>query len=52
LALAEDGVTPPGIDPEHQRIRSASLVLPADASFLDGVGDAIVVRVGVAQTSV
>ena len=29
-ALVEKGVTPPGVDPEHQRVRSASIVLPPD----------------------
>ncbi|GAA1881456.1 aromatic ring-hydroxylating dioxygenase subunit alpha [Asanoa iriomotensis] len=52
LALAEQGTPPPGLAPEHQRIRSASIVLPADQSMLDGVRDAVVARPGVAQTTV
>lgn len=52
LALRDEGTPPPGIDPEHQRIRSVAVVLPADQAFLDGVQDAIVARPGVAQTSV
>ena len=52
LALDEDGVSPPGIDPVHQRVRSASIVLPIDQSFLEGCADALVARPGVAQTTV
>src|SRR6202035_356023 len=29
-ALVEKGITPPGGDPEHQKIRSVSVVLPPD----------------------
>ncbi|GAB3055982.1 Rieske 2Fe-2S domain-containing protein [Intrasporangium mesophilum] len=52
LALRDEGTVPPGIDPEHQRIRSVAVVLPEDQAFLDGVQDAIVARPGVAQTTV
>ena len=31
--LRDHGVTPPGVDPSHQRVRSAAIVLPADAPF-------------------
>jgi hypothetical protein len=51
-ALAETGVLPPGRDPEHQRIRSAALVLPPDASFVTAAADALRVREGVAHASV
>ena len=27
-ALADKGITPPGVDPAHQRVRSAALILP------------------------
>ena len=29
-ALAEKGIMPPGVDPAHQRVRSAAVVLPPD----------------------
>jgi phenylpropionate dioxygenase-like ring-hydroxylating dioxygenase large terminal subunit len=52
IALAEQGVEPPGSAPEHQKVRSAAIVLPHDVPMLDGVKDAVVVRPGVAQTTV
>ncbi len=51
-ALAEKGVKPPGIDPVHQRVRSASLVLPPDQAFKDAAREALISRPGVAQTTV
>jgi phthalate 4,5-dioxygenase len=29
-ALVENGTIPPGVDPEHQKVRSAAVVLPRD----------------------
>ena len=52
IALAEDGVAPPGIDPEHQQVRSVAIVLPQEASFLDSTAEAARVRPGTPQTSV
>jgi phthalate 4,5-dioxygenase oxygenase subunit len=52
LALAEDNVTPPGVDPEHHRVRSVSIVLPKDTNFIDGSAEGLVARPGVAQTTV
>jgi phthalate 4,5-dioxygenase oxygenase subunit len=52
LALAEQGVTPPGVDPEHHRVRSASIVLPREQPFQEGVADGMIARPGVAQTTV
>jgi hypothetical protein len=51
-ALAEKGVTPPGVDPAHHRVRSASVVLPPDQAFKDAAREALTVRAGVAQTTV
>jgi hypothetical protein len=51
LALQEDGVTPPGVDPAHHRVRSASIVLPKEESFLSA-RDAVTAIPGVRQTSV
>ncbi len=52
IALAEDGVTPPGVDPEHHRVRSVAIVLPREDSFVESTADAVKVKPGVAQTSV
>jgi phthalate 4,5-dioxygenase oxygenase subunit len=51
-ALADKGVTPPGVDPEHQRVRSASVVLPPDQPFKDAAKEELIVRPGVAHASV
>ena len=51
-ALAEKGVTPPGVDVAHQRVRSASVILPPDQPFKDAARDALVVQRGVAPASV
>ena len=51
-ALAEQGVTPPGVDPVHQRVRSASLILPPDQPFKDGAREALIARPEVAPVSV
>jgi phthalate 4,5-dioxygenase len=40
-ALAEKGEMPPGREPEHQRVRSVALVLPADQPFKDAARDAL-----------
>jgi phthalate 4,5-dioxygenase oxygenase subunit len=51
-ALRDKGVTPPGVDPAHHRVRSAALVLPPDQAFKDAAKEDLRVRPGVAQTSV
>jgi hypothetical protein len=51
-ALVEKGVTPPGVDPAHQRVRSASVVLPPDQAFKDAAKEALTARPGVAQSTV
>jgi hypothetical protein len=51
-ALVEKAVTPPGVDPAHQRVRSASIVLPPDQAFKDAAREALTTRPGVAQTTV
>ena len=53
LALAvQQGKTPDGIDPATHRVRSASIVLPENASFYEGAKDALSVREGVHHQSV
>jgi hypothetical protein len=45
-ALVEKGETPPGVAPEHQRVRAAAIVLPADAIYKDAAKDALKVQSG------
>jgi hypothetical protein len=51
-ALTEKGIVPPGVDPEHHKVRSASVVLPLDQAFKDAAKEALTARPGVAQTTV
>jgi phenylpropionate dioxygenase-like ring-hydroxylating dioxygenase large terminal subunit len=51
-ALAEKGVVPPGVDPAHQKVRSASIVLPPDKAFKDAARAELTVREGVAHATV
>ena len=51
-ALAEQGAVPPGVEPAHQRVRSASVVLPPDQPFATAVGDALAAKSGAAHASV
>jgi phenylpropionate dioxygenase-like ring-hydroxylating dioxygenase large terminal subunit len=48
----DKGVAPPGVDPAHQKVRSASVILPPDQPFKDAAREALVVRKGVAPASV
>ena len=41
-ALMDKGVTPPGIDLAHQRVRSAAVVLPPDQPFKDAAKEALI----------
>jgi len=51
-ALRDKGETPPGIDPAHQRVRSASVILPPDQPFKDACREEMTVRPGVPPASV
>ena len=51
-ALAEKGTTPSGVDLAHQRVRSASVILPPAPAFKDAAREALTVRAGVAPASV
>ena len=51
-ALRDEGVTPPGVDPDHHRVRSAAIVLPQAESFIESSREALAARAGVAHTSV
>jgi phenylpropionate dioxygenase-like ring-hydroxylating dioxygenase large terminal subunit len=52
IALRDEGLTPPGVDPAHQRVRSAAIVLPKEESFLEACRDAVTATPGTPQTSV
>ena len=43
-ALTEKQAQPPGVDPAHQRCRSAAVVLPPDQHFKDAARDALIAR--------
>ena len=51
-AFVDDGVRPPGCDPEHQRIRSTAVLLPAGLAFDEPAKEAMVARSGVAHVTV
>jgi hypothetical protein len=51
-ALIDKGVTPPGVAPEHQKVRSASIILPPDQPFKEGAREALIARPEVAPVSV
>jgi phenylpropionate dioxygenase-like ring-hydroxylating dioxygenase large terminal subunit len=51
-ALAEKGTVPPGVDPQHQRVRSAAIVLPPDKAYAEAAKSELTVQPGVAHASV
>jgi phthalate 4,5-dioxygenase oxygenase subunit len=51
-AFVDDGVVPPGVDLDHQRVRSAAVLLPPDQPFKDAARDALIAHPGVAPASV
>jgi hypothetical protein len=53
-ALAEQGTTPPAIDPASHRVRSASFVKPANQLFAEAVQEVIEAgaRPGMAHLSI
>ena len=50
--LRDHGTKPPGVDPEHQRVRSAAVVLPKDEDFIVACREMLKVQPGVRQASV
>jgi len=52
MALKEKGIRPPGVDPAHHRVRSASVILPPDQAYKDACKDDLSVRPGVRQSTV
>ena len=51
-ALADKGTIPPGVDPEHHKVRQAALLLKRDIPYKDGAKEALKAKKGVRQTSV
>jgi hypothetical protein len=51
-ALAEKGETPPGVDPAHQHVRAAAIVLPADQPYKDAAKEELKVRPGLQHARV
>jgi phenylpropionate dioxygenase-like ring-hydroxylating dioxygenase large terminal subunit len=51
-ALTDKNEVPPGVDPVHQRVRSAAVVLPRGQAFKDAAREALMARPGVAPASV
>ncbi len=51
-ALVDKGVMPPGVDPEHQKVRSASIVLPPDQAFKEAAKEALTSKLGKAHATV
>ena len=52
VLAAEQGREPDGLDPATHAVRSASIVLPEDVSFIQAAADALKAREGIAHTSV
>ncbi len=51
-ALLDSGTVPPGVDPAHTRVRSASVVLPPDKPFTEAAAEALSTKAGAAHVSV
>ena len=52
IALRNEGVVPPGVDPAHHRVRSAAIVMPKGDSFVESSREAVAASPGVRQSSV
>ena len=48
----QQGIDPPGVRTEHQRVRSVSIVLPKDVSFATAAEDALMPEPGSAHATV
>jgi hypothetical protein len=55
LKVARDlanGVSPPGLEPANQRVRSATFVLPYNVPFAEAKREDLTVREGLPHTSI
>src|SRR5712691_6108010 len=50
--LVDNDIVPPGVDPAHQKVRSAAIVLPPDVPFMEGAREALIAHPAVAPASV
>jgi len=50
--LVDKGKQPPGVDVAHQKVRSASVILPPDRPFKDAAKEDLTARAGVAPATV
>jgi phthalate 4,5-dioxygenase oxygenase subunit len=50
--LQDSGTAPPGVAPEHQRVRAVAIVLPDDVPFKDGAAENLKARPGTSHSSV
>ena len=50
--LLEKGTIPPGVDIAHQRVRSASVILPPDSPYKDAAKEVLIVRKDTAPATV
>jgi phthalate 4,5-dioxygenase oxygenase subunit len=48
----DKGIQPPGVDPTHTRVRSASVLLPKNAAFQEAAEDALLPEPGSAHATV
>jgi hypothetical protein len=48
----DKGIQPPGVDPTHTRVRSASVLLPKNAAFAQAAEDALLPGPGSAHATV
>ena len=51
-ALREKGQIPPGVDTEHQKVRSAATLLPRSQPFQEGAAEGLKAKTGVSQMTV
>jgi hypothetical protein len=51
-ALVDKGILPPGVDPAHQQVRSASVILPPDRPFKEAAKEQLRAQPGSAHASV
>jgi hypothetical protein len=55
IAAAEalgKGIRPPGVEAQHQRVRSVSIILPKDVPFSEAAEDALTPQPGSAHATV
>jgi hypothetical protein len=51
-ALREKGIVPPGVDTEHQKVRSCATLLPREQHYKEGAREGLKRRLGEPQVTV